>query len=112
MNTKTTKYDEARIAEEIVRVLGVGVARACSAERGSIRYGVRSEGMKLRSIVLNRASLRRLADDPARDVKIDYLRRDLLDSASRKAEFRYPRPIRLFVPRATPQLRTAGALAG
>ena len=87
----TPKNDETRIAEEIVSVLGDGVARACSAERGSIRYAVRGVGMKLRSIVLKRASLRRLLDDPARDVKVEYLQRDLLSSAERRAEFRYPR---------------------
>jgi hypothetical protein len=57
---------------------------------------VRAEGMKLRTIVFCRASLRRLLDDPASAVKIEYLQRDLLDSAARRSEFRYPRPSRLF----------------
>ena len=83
--------DETRIAEQIVSVLGDGVARACSAVRDSIRYAVRGEGLKLRTIVLRRASLRRLLEDPARDVKIEYLQRDLLASAGRRSEFRYPR---------------------
>ena len=86
-----TKTDETRIAEQIVSVLPAGVARACSAERDSIRYAVRDDGMKLRTIVLRRESLRRLIDDPARDIKIEYLQRDLLTSAERRAEFRYPR---------------------
>lgn len=85
------KFDESRIAEEIVSVLPAGVARACSPQRDAIRYTVRAAGMKLESIVLSRASLRRLIEDPARDVKIEYLKRDLLQSASRKGEFRYPR---------------------
>ena len=92
MRTQTMKYDESRIAEEIVSVLPAGVARACSPERTSIRYAVRGEGMKLRTIVLNRDSLRRLVDDPHRDVKIEYLRRDLLRSADHRSEFSYPRP--------------------
>jgi hypothetical protein len=96
MRTQTTKYDESRIAEEIVSVLPAGVARACSPERNTIRYAVRGEGMKLQTIVLNRASLRRLASDPQREVKIEYLKRDLLQSASRRGEFRYPRLSRLF----------------
>ena len=83
--------DESRIAEAIVSVLPAGVARACSAEKHTIRYSVRADGMKLRTIVFNRASLQRLLDDPARDVKIEYLQRDLLDAATRRAEFRYPR---------------------
>ena len=91
MRTQTTKYDESRIAEEIVSVLPAGVARACSPERNSIRYSVRGDGMKLKTIVLSRASLRRLIEDPLRDVKIEYLQRDLLESALRRGEFRYPR---------------------
>jgi hypothetical protein len=91
MRTQTTKYDESRIAEEIVSVLPAGVARACSPQRDAIRYTVRAAGMKLETIVLKRSSLRRLIDDPARDIKIEYLKRDLLQSASRRGEFRYPR---------------------
>jgi hypothetical protein len=83
--------DECRIAEEIVSVLPAGVARACSPEKHTIRYAVRGEGIKLRTIVFSRASLRRLLDDPAHEVKVEYLKRDLLDSASRLREFRYPR---------------------
>ena len=85
------KYDESRIAEEIVSVLPAGVARACSPEKDTIRYTVRAAGMKLHTIVLRRSSLRRLMLDPAREVKIDYLKRDLLESAARRGEFRYPR---------------------
>lgn len=87
----TKKLDETRIAEEIVSVLPAGVARACSADRTSVRYSVRAAGMKLRVIVLKRSSLRRLAEDPQRAIKIEYLQRDLLASAERRAEFRYPR---------------------
>lgn len=86
------KLDETRIAEEIVSVLPAGIARACSPDRDSVRYSVRAAGMKLRTIVLKRSSLRRLAEDPQRAVKIEYLQRDLLASAERRAEFRYPRP--------------------
>jgi hypothetical protein len=92
-NTTNGKYDETRMAEEIVNVLPSGVAREFSAERDAIRYAVRADGMRLRTIVLSRASLRRLMDDPARAVKVEYLRRDLLDAAAHRSEFRYPRPL-------------------
>lgn len=88
----TNKYDESRIAEAIVSVLPAGVARACSAERDTLRYAVRGEGIKLKTIILSRRSLRKLIDDPARDVKIEYLQRDLLQNAPHRAEFCYPRP--------------------
>jgi len=86
-----TKIDETGIADEIVSVLPAGIARACSPDRDSIRYSVRGEGMKLRTIVLRRASLRKLAEDAARSIKIEYLQRDLLESADKRSEFRYPR---------------------
>jgi len=91
MSTELKKTDEARIADEIVSVLPAGIARACSPDRDSIRYTVRSEGMKLRTIVLRRASLQKLAEDADRAVKVEYLQRDLLDSAAKRVEFRYPR---------------------
>jgi len=91
MDTQSRLNDESRIAEEIVSVLPAGIARACSPEKQTIRYSVRGEGMKLKTIVFNRESLRRLLDDPARAVKVEYLQRDLLQAAGRRGEFRYPR---------------------
>lgn len=86
-------YDETRMAEEIINILPSGVARECSSERDAIRYAVRAEGMRLRTIVLSRPSLRRLIEDPAREVKVEYLQRDLIRSAEHRSEFRYPRPV-------------------
>ena len=91
------KNDETRMAEEIVSVLPSGVARELSAERDAIRYAVRADGMKLRTIVLKRASLRKLLEDPQRAVKVEYLQRDLLHAAAQRSEFRYPRPLLHFV---------------
>jgi len=85
-------YDEIRIAEEIVSVLPAGVARELSTEKESIRYAVRDASMKLRTIVMSRISLRRLLEDPAREVKVEYLQRDLVETAASRSEFRYPRP--------------------
>ncbi|HKR65972.1 MAG TPA: hypothetical protein VJZ00_19730 [Thermoanaerobaculia bacterium] len=82
--------DETRIAEEIVSALPHGVARALSTDRETIRYAVRAEGLKLRTIVFVRESLRRLIDDPIGAIKVEYLRRDLLRNAQRRNEFRYP----------------------
>ena len=89
----TGTIHELRVAEEIVNVLpGDSFMRVCSEERDVIRYAIRSNDLKLRTVVLSRASLRRLINDPAREVKIEYLQRDLLRSAKRRAEFQYPRP--------------------
>lgn len=87
------KADENQIAEEIVSVLPAGVAREFSMERNAIRFAVRDAELKLRTIVLKRDSLRKLADDPAGPIKIEYLQRDLLAAATQRTEFRYPRPV-------------------
>ena len=88
----TGTIQELRVAEEIVSVLPAGsFMRVCSDERDAIRYAVRAKDLKLRLVVFCRASLRRLIDDPAREVKIEYLQRDLAGSARRRGEFRYPR---------------------
>ncbi len=85
------------IALEIVSVLPAEiVARLVSDDCDTIRFAVQSPTLKLREIVLNRASLSRLESDPQRSVKIEYLQRDLLRSAMRRAEFRYPRLSRIF----------------
>lgn len=91
VGTMKPGIDENRLAEEIVSVLPASVLRTCSSDRSTIRYAVRGEGMKLRTIVLNRMSLRKLGADPARDVKVEYLQRDLVECAARRSEFRYPR---------------------
>lgn len=86
---KTT--DETRLAEEIVETLDVDAVRVCSDDRDSIRFAVRSTGIKLRSIVLRRGALRRLLLDPAGPVKIEYLQRELRRAAGQRVEFTYPR---------------------
>ena len=83
--------DESRIAEEIVSILPADIVRACSPEKHTIRFSVRADGMKLKTIVFSRESLRRLLDDADQAVKVEYLQRDLLESASRRDTFRYPR---------------------
>jgi hypothetical protein len=91
----TGSSDESRIAEEIMSALPSGSAvRVCCEDRRLIRYSVQAAGIRLRSVVLDRAALRRLGLDPARTVKVEYLQRDLRQAAKRRSEFRYPRAIR------------------
>jgi uncharacterized beta-barrel protein YwiB (DUF1934 family) len=84
-----------KTAEEILSVLPEGsVMRVCADDRETLRYAVRASGLKLRHVTLSRASLRRLAEDPQSNIKIDYLRRDLQRSAKRRDAFQYPRQIK------------------
>jgi len=92
MSTTIANPEEARLAAEIVSVFDPAALRACSPERDVIRYAVRSRGLKLRTIVLDRDALRRLLESADGAVKIEYLKRDLLRSATQRTEYRYPRP--------------------
>jgi hypothetical protein len=86
------KQDENKLAAEIVSVLDPAALRACSPERDVIRYAVRGNALKLRSIVFDRAALRRLLGEGDGAVKIDYLKRDLVRAIMSRVEYRYPRP--------------------
>jgi hypothetical protein len=83
--------DETKLAEEIVGILDADAVRVCSDDRDSVRFAIRSAGMKLRSIVLRRWALRRLLSDPAGPVKVEYLQRELRRSAGQRIEYTYPR---------------------
>ena len=92
MTTRMDANDETKLAEAIVSVLPAGtVVRFCSDDAESLRFSVNTPELKLRSVVFSRISLRRLLADSARSIKVEYLQRDLLGSAARRAEFRYPR---------------------
>jgi hypothetical protein len=104
--------DEKKLAETIVSVLPQGsVVRFCSDDAESLRFSVQASDLKLRSVVFARASLRRLLCDAARAIKVEYLQRDLLRSAARRAEFRYPRLSRIVQTARQSRLRAARAVA-
>ena len=95
MSTQTN-IEETQIAARIVSALpDAAVTRLIAEDRESIRYAVADASLKLKIVTFGRKSLRRLAEDPACAVKIEYLQRDLLRSAARRAEFRYPRENRI-----------------
>jgi len=82
---------ETAIAEEIVSVLRFPDLRFRTIVNAAISYSVRDTSLKLRSVILDRGSLRRLLLDSDRAVKIEYLKRDLLRSARLFRIYRYPR---------------------
>lgn len=79
-----------RLADAIVSVLTAVPQRVECENRGDICYAVRSRSLKLRSIVLNRAALRRLLNATNGVVRIEYLKRDLLRMAIHQTTYRYP----------------------
>jgi len=90
MSTAIKTMDETKLAEEIVSVMDARVVRVCSDDRENVHFAVRGP-MKLRTIVLGRAALRRLLHDRDGAIKIEYLQRDLLRSADQRGEYVYPR---------------------
>jgi len=90
MSTAIKTMDETKLAEEIVSVVDGRVARVCSDDRENVRFAVRG-AMKLRSVVLGRAALRRLLHDRDGAIKIEYLQREFIRSIDQRGEFVYPR---------------------
>lgn len=90
MSTAIKTMDETKLAEEIVSVLDARAVRVCSDDRDTVRFAVRG-AVKLRTVVLGRAALRRLLHDRDGAVKIEYLQRDLLRAADERGEYVYPR---------------------
>ena len=90
MSSAIKTMDETKLAEEIVSVLDARVVRVCSDDRDNVSFAVRG-AVKLRSVVLGRAALRRLLHDRDGAVKIEYLQRDLLRSVDQRSEYVFPR---------------------
>ena len=85
---------EREIADEILHILPTD-AQMQGEDRETITFRLgRSFGVKLTRIVFVKASLLALDSDPDRAVKIEYLQRDIMRSAARRIEYRYPRIVR------------------
>ena len=87
--------EEMSVAQEIVRfLLGKNFSEKVRVDGDLIAFDIEPRpGWKLRRVVFSRLSLGRLAADHDREVKLDYLRRDLLRCAPHRAEYRYPRVV-------------------
>jgi hypothetical protein len=59
-----------------------------------LRYQLSDPDWKLRSVIFMKKSLRRLAADPHRDIKLRYLQNDLRWSTRQRQVFTYPHALR------------------
>lgn len=93
-----TAANEIRLALDILDPLTKGaIAELVGEEDDTLRFRVpRRIGWRLRVVVLSKRALRNLATDPAAEVKIEYLRRDMERIAPQRAEYRYPHATRVF----------------
>lgn len=84
---------EIEVAREILSFLPEEIVLSEEPDRGVVRYEVADalNGWKLKEIVFSRKSLLRLIDDPNRDVKIAYIRREIERAAPSKAFWMFPR---------------------
>jgi hypothetical protein len=87
---------EIQLASEVVAPIANGAGTDFVTEDdGTIRVQLHGgAGWKLSTIVFSRDGLRRLQNDPDRDVKIEYLQRDIARAARSRSEYRYPHRIR------------------
>ena len=90
------KKETSRITEVARQIIGVipTEVELHSEDARAIRYRVRRGfGWRLSLVVRDKQSLLRLASDPQREIKIEYLRREIVNSATYRREFRYPRTL-------------------
>ncbi|MDX1584358.1 MAG: hypothetical protein R3338_12240 [Thermoanaerobaculia bacterium] len=86
----------ALVAREIVSVFPPESISRCEEFPDRIQFRVTDrEGLEVRRIILGRESLRKLDRDPQRDVKIEYLRRDLENASRTRRTWAYPRALAL-----------------
>lgn len=81
-----------RLALDILEPMTLGqLPELVQEDSQSLRFRIRRRlGWRLRTVVFSKRALENLEVDPARDVKVDYLQRDMARMAPSRAEYRYP----------------------
>lgn len=92
MSAEALPAHEIRLALDILEPLTAGeLPELVSADPDTLRFRIpRRLGWRLRTILFSRRSLQNLLSDVTRDVKIEYLQRDMLRVATSRATYRYP----------------------
>ncbi len=85
-----------RLAQEIVSVMPPGSIGRIEEYPDRIQFRTGSgESCRIERIVIGRKSLEALQADPQREVKIDYLKRELKQSVRTRRTWAYPRTLAL-----------------
>lgn len=80
---------EKKVAEKVLEPLEQ--EQSWSEDEKTFRIRLKkAPGWKLVSIVFSKRALRKLLSDPHRDIKLEYLRRDITRQARWRREYRYP----------------------
>lgn len=92
--TRAVAQSANRVAQEIVSVLEPELVTRTEEFPDRIQFRIaKRETSELRRVILARESLERLDHDPHRDVKIEYLRRELASVAGTRRTWAYPRTL-------------------
>jgi hypothetical protein len=100
LDAERLKSDEFRVdpcldvAMRILEVIPYDRFELESETDEVLRYRLRDPDWKLVSVIFMKKSLRRLAADPHRDVKLRYLQNDLAWSTRQRQIFTYPHALR------------------
>lgn len=89
-------YTTHRLAQEIISVFPEELILRTEEFPDRIQFRIgKCDGLELQRVIFGRQSLERLDRDPNRDVKIDYLRRELANAARTRRTWSYPRAMSL-----------------
>lgn len=90
-------YRCSRIAREIISVIPNELISRFEEfpDRLQFRIAQNHDGWQVQRVILARESLEKLDGDPSRDVKIEYLKRELANAARTRRVWTYPRTLAL-----------------
>ncbi len=92
--SRSTQDEPIRMMEEILSILRERNLQLVHADDGIISFRLHEEGWKLKSLTFSVPCLKTLARDPQREIKIEYLQRDILRAAARRTTYTYPHSLR------------------
>ena len=85
-----TTSAEMAMAEQLLHRLAPEAGELLCEDEKVIAFQLRKRGWRLSRLVLSRASLRKLASDPLRLIKLDWLTHDIQRSAPQKKAYVFP----------------------
>jgi hypothetical protein len=89
-------HSSYRLAQEIASAVPAGAISRVEEYPDRIQFRmVPGDGWRIQRIVIGRESLEKLERDPQREVKVEYLKRELSRVASTRRIWAYPRTLAL-----------------
>jgi hypothetical protein len=86
--------DEMMIAEQLLRRIAPESGELVCHDDRVVAFRVRKDGWRLSKLIFSKESLRKLVHDPLQRLKLDWLVRDIAQSAVRRQSYVYPYRLR------------------